>query len=225
MRVKMGKRALKKALQHKRTKATKTVLAHFTLNAALPTIDMTTDFLTAIHLIGQGHVYWGISSILFMFLPFAMKVGMLVSESILGKAGVRHFASVLLSIPFVNPLKQTLMAIRLAMLDPTKKKNAKEIEAVVKDASLNSLYEAILEAGPQLLIQMHIVLSTGEISSIQAISMASSLLTLTLAASRGFFVQRPKKFADPEPSPQMILLVFLPMLTLIVSAVDRKSVV
>ena len=92
----------------------------------------------------------------------------------------------------------------MAMLDPTKKKNTKKIEAVLKDASLNSLYEAILEAGPQLLIQMHIVLCTGEISTIQAISMCSSLLTLTLAASRGFFVQRPKKFADPEPRPKMI---------------------
>ena len=104
-------------------------------------------------------------------------------------------------------------------------KNTKEIEAVVKDASLNSLYEAILEAGPQLLIQMHIVLCTGEISTIQAISMGSSLLILTIAASRGFFVQRPKQCADPEPNPQMIFWVFLPMLILIVSAVINWSAV
>ena len=81
----MGKRALRKFLQDKRTKATKTVLAHLTLNVALPTVDMTTDFLTAINLIIQGHWYWGLSSIALMFLPFAMKVGMLISESILGK--------------------------------------------------------------------------------------------------------------------------------------------
>ena len=86
IRVKMGKRALRKFLQHKRTKATKTVLAHFTLNTALPTVDMTTDILTATQLIMQGHWYWGLSSIALMFLPFAMKVGMLISESILGKA-------------------------------------------------------------------------------------------------------------------------------------------
>ena len=130
----MGRQAFKNALEHKRTKATKTVLAHLTLNAILPTVDMTTDFLTATQLIMQGHWYWGLSSIALMFLPFAMKVGMLVSESILGKAKLRHLASVVLSIPFVNPLKQTLMAIRLAMLDPTKKKNTKKIEAVLKDA-------------------------------------------------------------------------------------------
>ena len=216
---------MKKAWQHKKTQATKTALAHFTLNAAVPSFDMVTDFLTGLNLISKGHVWWGLATILCMFLPFAMKVGMLISESIMGKARLRHLASVVLSIPFVNPLKQTLMAIRLAMLDPTKKKNTKEIEAVVKDASLNSLYEAILEAGPQILIQMHIVLSTGEISTIQAISMGSSLFTITLAASRGFYVQRPKKYADPEPSLQMIFWVFLPMLILVVSAVVNWSVV
>ena len=216
---------MKKAWQHKRAQATKTALAHFTLNAAVPSFDMVTDFLTGLNLISKGHVWWGLATILCMFLPFAMKVGMLISESIMGKARLRHLASVVLSIPFVNPLKQTLMAIRLAMLDPTKKKNTKKIEAVVKDASLNSLYEAILEAGPQILIQMHVVLSTGEISTIQAISMGSSLFTITLAASRGFYVQRPKKYADPEPSLQMIFWVFLPMLILVVSAVVNWSVV
>ena len=118
----MGKRAIRKAFQHKRTQATKTVLTHFTLNAALPTVDMATDFLNAIQLIMKGHWYWGLSSIALMFLPFALKVGMLIWESVLGKAKMRHLASVVLSIPFVNPLKETLMAIRLAMLDPTKKK-------------------------------------------------------------------------------------------------------
>ena len=44
----------------------------------------------------QGHIYWGLTSILFMFLPFAMDVGMLISESILGKARLRQFSSVLL---------------------------------------------------------------------------------------------------------------------------------
>ena len=193
---------MKKVLQSKRTKATKTALTHFTLNAGIPTIDMATDLITALSLIVNGHIYWGLSSISFMFLPFAMKLGMLISESLKGNAQMRHVVSLILSIPFINPLKQTLMALRLALIDPAKKRNRKKIEAVVKDASLNSLYEAILEAGPQLLIQSHIVLSIGEISTIQAISMCSSLFTLTLAAARGFFVQRGRKYADPEPSPQ-----------------------
>ena len=223
MRIKVAKKTMKRIVQSKRTTATKTMLTHFTLNAALPTIDMATDLITAIKFINKGHLFWGLSSILCMFMPFTMKFGMLISESFKGNARRRHFASLLLGIPFVNPLKQTLMAIRLALLDPAKKRDKKQIEAVVKDASLNSLYEAVLEAGPQLLVQMHVVLSTGEISPLQAFSMLSSLLTLSLAASRGFFVQRGKKYADPEPSLHMIFWVFLPMLVLVVSAVISWS--
>ena len=225
MRIEVTRKAMKRIVQSKRTKATQTMLAHFTLNAALPKVDMTTDLITAVEFINKGHLFWGLSSILCMFLPFSMKFGMLISESIKGNARRRHIASLFLGIPFVNPLKQTLMAVRLALLDPAKKQDKRKIEAVVKDASLNSLYEAVLEAGPQLLIQMHIVLSTGEISLVQALSMVSSLLTLALAASRGFFVQRGKKYADPEPSPQLIFWVFLPMFVLVVSAVLSWSTI
>ena len=225
LRIKVARKAMKRIVQSKRTKATQTMLTHFTLNAALPTIDMATDLITAVKFINKGHLFWGLSIILCMFLPFSMKFGMLISESIKGNARRRHIASLFLGIPFVNPLKQTMMAARLALLDPAKKQDKRQIEAVVKDASLNSLYEAVLEAGPQLLIQMHIVLSTGEISPVQALSMMSSLITLSLAASRGFFVQRGKKYADPEPSPQMIFWVFLPMLVLVVSALISWSTI
>ena len=61
-------------------------------------------FLTAIHLIGQGHVYWGLSSILFMFLPFAMKVGMLISES-MGEHG-KSWGETLCQRPPQHPLCQ-----------------------------------------------------------------------------------------------------------------------
>ena len=159
-----------------------------------------------------------------MFFPFAMKFVMLISESIKETARRRHFASLVLGIPFDNPLKQTLMAVRLALLDPAKKHDKKQIEAVVKDASLNSLYEAMLEAWPQLLIQILVVLSTGEITPVQAFSMLSSLLTQSLTASRGFFVQCRKSYADPEPSP-MIFWVFFPMLVLVVSSVISWSTI
>ena len=128
MRIKVARKAMKRIVQSKRTKATQTMLTHFTLNAALPTIDMATDLITAVKFINKGHLFWGLSIILCMFLPFSMKFGMLISESIKGNARRRHIASLFLGIPFVNPLKQTLMAIRLAMLDPTKKKNKRRLK-------------------------------------------------------------------------------------------------
>ena len=129
MRIKLGRKAMKRLVQSKRTKATQKMLTHFTLNAALPAMDMATDLITGIKFINMGHLFWGMSSILCMFFPFAMKFVMLISESIKGTARRKHFASLVLGIPFDNPLKQTLMAVRLALLDPAKKQDKKQIEA------------------------------------------------------------------------------------------------
>ena len=43
---------------------------------------------------------------------------------------------------------------------------------------------------------------------VQLFSMIVSLFTLTVNASRAFFIQRGKDEADPAPSPHMILKVF-----------------
>ena len=43
---------------------------------------------------------------------------------------------------------------------------------------------------------------------VQLFSMLFSLFTLTINASRAFFIQRGKEEADPAPSPHMILKVF-----------------
>ena len=47
---------------------------------------------------------------------------------------------------------------------------------------------------------------------VQLFSMIFSLFTLTVNASRAFFIQRGKDEADPAPSPHMILKVFPYML-------------
>ena len=64
MRIKLGRKAMKRLVQSKRTKATQKMLTHFTLNAALPAMDMATDLITGIKFINMGHLFWGMSSIL-----------------------------------------------------------------------------------------------------------------------------------------------------------------
>ena len=54
--------------------------------------------------------------------------------------------------------------------------------------------------------------STGRITYVQLFSMLFSLFTLTVNASRAFFIQRGKDEADPAPNPHMILKVFPYML-------------
>ena len=60
--------------------------------------------------------------------------------------------------------------------------------------------------------QVHIVQSTGRITYVQLFSMLFSLFTLTVNASRAFFIQRGKDEADPAPNLHMILKVFPYML-------------
>ena len=218
-------KAIKKVIQSKKVKATRAAVTHITLNAAVPSIDMATDLVNAIDLINHGHIYWGMTSLLIIFVPFAMKLGMLMPDFVRGNRRLRQVVSLVFVIPFVNPFKQLLLGIRLAFLDPRKKKNSKHIEDIKRDSSQSSFYESILEAGPQLLLQCHIILSTGQISTLQAVSMTSSVLTLTLAASRGFYTQRTMEFSDPEPSLQAVFWVFLAMLILVVTAISSWTVI
>ena len=62
------------------------------------------------------------------------------------------------------------------------------------------------ESGPQLLLQLHIVLCTGNIGgSTQKISIIISFVSLTVASCRAFFVQRDTARADAEPTLHMML--------------------
>ena len=221
----MKMRAIKNVCLSKKARTAKAAFTHITLNAAVPTIDMATDLVNAIDLINHGHNNWGMASLLVIFIPFVMKLGMLTPELFKGNTKSRQLVSLAFAIPFVNPIKQLLLGVGLALLDPCKKKNSKHIEDIKRDSSQHSFYESILEAGPQLLLQCHIVLSTGQISTPQAISMASSVFTLTLAASRGFYMQRTWEQSDPEPSLQAVFWVFLAMLILVVTAISSWTVV
>lgn len=62
------------------------------------------------------------------------------------------------------------------------------------------------ESGPQLILQLHIVLSTGNIGgTTQQISIVISFVSLALASSRAFFIQRDIKRADGDPSLHMVI--------------------
>ena len=70
--------------------------------------------------------------------------------------------------------------------------------------------------------QVHIVQSTGRMTYVQLFSMIFSLFTLTVNASRAFFIQRGKNQADPAPSPHMILKVFPYMLMQVKNTTEAK---
>ena len=57
---------------------------------------------------------------------------------------------------------------------------------------------------------------------VQLFSMIFSLFTLTVNASRAFFIQRGKDEADPAPNPHMILKVFPFMLIQVKGTTETK---
>ena len=72
--------------------------------------------------------------------------------------------------------------------------------------------------------QVHIVQSTGRITYVQLLSMLFSLFTLSINASRAFYIQRGKEEADPAPSPHMILKVFPFMLIQVLYKFRRTDI-
>ena len=62
--------------------------------------------------------------------------------------------------------------------------------------------------------------STGRMTYVQLFSMLFSLFTLTVNASRAFFIQRGKDEADPAPNPHMILKVFPYMLMQVLESLN-----
>ena len=92
--------------------------------------------------------------------------------------------------------------------------NSARVEAILTAVAFAGFYESYFEAGPQSVTQLVIILSTGNMSITQIISIIISVFSLSWAASRGFFIQRPKDLADPDPALVMVLRV-LPLMMLV----------
>ena len=80
--------------------------------------------------------------------------------------------------------------------------------------------EAFLEAGPQSVVQLKIILSTGSISYAQMISIPISIFSLAWASSRAYFIERDEDNTDPDPEMKMVTMrVFPSMLFIVVHSI------
>ena len=189
---------------------------HIVSNSVLPGADVTSDFLTFLELWEHGDIGWAIAVLVFMFVPFFFKLAEFVVDLCRGKVKENNVVGLFLHLPFVAPIVHLSLGLRILLIDPTKPENLSSIEKVAKVAALGSMYEAFLESGPQLQLQLHIILSTGRPTKTQMVSIVLSTLSLTLASCRAFYVQRSRELADPEPNIHMILRVFPYMLIQVV---------
>ena len=214
-----SKREKVKRIMTKGMRLKKGVL-HIVSNSVLPGTDVTSDFLTFLELVEHGDLGWAVAVLFFMFVPFFFKLGEFVVDLCRGKVKENNVVGLFLHLPFVAPIVHLSLGFRILLIDPTKPENLSSIEKVAKVAALGSMYEAFLESGPQLQLQLHIILSTGRPTKTQMVSIVISTLSLTLASCRAFYVQRSWEFADPEPNIHMILCVFSYMLIQVIFAVQ-----
>ena len=95
-------------------------------------------------------------------------------------------------------------------------KNWGEVEQIQEKAGAAGMYESFTESGPQSVVQLVIILSTGRISTAQKVSLPISILSLTMASSRAFFIQRSRDERDPDPALKTLLLYIFPRMLLMV---------
>ena len=134
---------------------------HIVSNSVVPGTDVTSDFFTFLELWQHGDYGWAAAVLTFMFVPFVFKSGEFVVDLCKGKVTEKNVVGLFLHLPFVAPIVHLSLGLRILLIDPTKPENLSSIEKVAKVAALGSMYEAFLESGPQLQIQLHIILTTG----------------------------------------------------------------
>ena len=96
------------------------------------------------------------------------------------------------------------------------------MEKILKDAAESSQSESFMESGPQAVtqvcssiiscplfqpyFQVIIMISTGQVTSVQLFSVSASIINLSFGAARVFFVQRNSDKADPDPDSSTLIL-------------------
>ena len=210
----------------KKTRKTLKVGSFLVLNSILPGVDVTTDVATANQLFEKGHPVFGAWSICCVFAPFFCKMVFNLNRAWRGESKRKMALQTFFHVPLVTPFINLQLSINHALTDTEDSRNAKMIEDAMTFACHGSFHESFLESGFQLLIQILIILTTGSTTSVlQLVSMAFSLLSLTLAGSKGFYSQRPQEESDPEPGFYMILVVFFPMLSMVINSVLSWTII
>ena len=193
-------------------------------NSALNGSDIFTDFLTFVTFTTVSyHPNYAAISLAWMFVPFIIQLCQYAKARWnwyrhKKDSTSRHIKKALLHFPFVLPLRNLYLAFSLFKLrfgfadfDPT---DSVEVEAILTSVAFAGFYESYFEAGPQSVTQFVIILSTGNLEVTQIISIVISVFSLSWAASRGFFIQRPRDLADPDPALKMVLRI-LPLMMLV----------
>ena len=189
-------------------------------NCVLPCADVALDFLTFLAFYQAGHVYWAVMTISWMFLPFLANILFVFCKLVVsysegnGTPPLKALKMILLHFPFILPFRNLYNAYDLKNVDGPF--FAKHIEAIYQEAEALCMLESYFEAGPQMVTQLVIILSTGGASYTQLASLPISFFSLSLTASKVFFTLRGRTTRDTDPSIKMVMLTVLPWMMMAV---------
>ena len=204
------------------------------MNCLVNLADMITDSLTVVYLWDFDQPHWALITLLWMFMPFFLHLTLYLIKffkfnklfDVAEWSGwapqdfkEAEFKPVLIHLPFVTPIRNLKIFVRLCNLGYPyhKDEHSEEVEALQTDVARVSLYENFGEAGPQSVTQCVIFLCTGHISITQIVSIFVSLFTLTWGASRAYFIQRVKDEIDPDPSFRIVMFRIFPFMLITVT--------
>ena len=183
-------------------------------NSLLPGSDVGTDFITCIDLFHQGHKLWACMTLFFMWNPFIVHSIFVVFKFCKHNSrfdAKKELKELIFLFPLVTPIKNLYYAFKLYKLrfgmKDFESKNAGRVEEIQHQIGSAGMFESFLESGPQSVVQIKIVLSTGHISDAQKISIPISILSLAWASSRAYFIQRDEDNSDPDPEIRATLIV------------------
>ena len=187
----------------------------FVFNSLLPGTDVGTDLYTYYDLYSSGQYYWASSTFYLMWNPVIVQFLFMMARLWKNPSKFetrKEMMKLFIHLPFVTPFKNVYNTYRLIKLKfgmrSFEDHNSKEVEEIQDEAGRASMSESFLEAGPQAVVQLNIVLSTGKISPAQMVSIPVSVFSLAWASSRAYFIERDDDHSDPDPEQKMQCMCF-----------------
>ena len=200
------------------------LLIFILFNSALPLSNVGSDFSTFLTLEDDGQAWWAKLTLVQMFVPVLIRLTTFIvlifisirkicdSEGrVTSEVMLKALKKVILNIPFFLPIYNLYLAYKLRRLrygmEGFNTSNSARVETILCEVAECSFLESYFDAGGQAILQLIIIFSTGQASTMQQISIVLSLLSLAWGVSWGNLIQRSQDAADPNPALAMVIMI------------------